>query len=148
MLNETAISALKSELRGELIEPNDTRYDAMRKVYNAMIDRKPRLIARCADAADVIAAVKFAREHKLPLSIRGGGHNAAGLGICDDGLVVDLSPIKFVRVDPKNALSLQAAEPCGEMLTMRRTHSGSRFQRASYRRPVWAVSRLAAGSVI
>jgi len=101
MLNETAISALKSELRGELIEPNDTRYDAMRKVYNAMIDRKPRLIARCADAGDVIAAVKFAREHKLPLSIRGGGHNAAGLGICDDGLVIDLSPMKYVRVDPK-----------------------------------------------
>ena len=62
MLNQTTIAALKSELRGELIEPNDTRYDAMRKVYNAMIDRKPRLIARCADAADVIAALKFARE--------------------------------------------------------------------------------------
>jgi len=101
MLNETAIAALKSELRGELIEPNDTRYDAARKVYNAMIDWKPRLIAHCADVADVIAAVKFARENKLPLSIRGGGHNAAGLGICDDGLVIDLSPIKYVRVDPK-----------------------------------------------
>jgi len=101
MLNETAIATLKSELRGDLIEPNDTRYDAARKVYNAMIDRKPRLIARCADVADVIAAVKFARENKLPLSIRGGGHNAAGLGICDDGLVIDLSPIKYVRVDPK-----------------------------------------------
>jgi len=101
MLNETAIAALKSELRGELIEANDTRYDAARKVYNAMIDRKPRLIAHCADVADVIAAVKFARENKLPLSIRGGGHNAAGLGICDDGLVIDLSPIKYVRVDPK-----------------------------------------------
>jgi len=101
MLNETAIAALKSELRVELIEPNDTRYDAARKVYNAMIDRKPRLIACCADVADVIAAVKFGRENKLPLSIRGGGHNAAGLGICDDGLVIDLSPIKYVRVDPK-----------------------------------------------
>ena len=101
MLNQTTIAALKSELRGELIEPNDTRYDAMRKVYNAMIDRKPRLIARCADAADVIAALKFAREHNLPFSIRGGGHNAAGLGICDDGLVIDLSLIKYVRVDPK-----------------------------------------------
>jgi len=71
MLNETAIATLKSELRGELIEPNDTRYDAIRKVYNAMIDRRPRLIARCTDVADVIAAVKFGREHKLPLSIRG-----------------------------------------------------------------------------
>jgi len=101
MLNETAIAALKSEFRGELIEPNDTRYDAIRRVYNAMIDRRPRLIARCTDVADVIAAVKFCREHKLALSIRGGGHNAAGLGICDDGLVIDLSPIRYVRVDPK-----------------------------------------------
>jgi len=78
MLSETAIGTLKSELRGELIEPGDARYDTARRVYNAMIDRKPRLIARCADVADVIAAVKFGREHKLPLSIRGGGHNAAG----------------------------------------------------------------------
>jgi len=101
MLNETAIAGLKSELRGELIEPSDARYDTIRKVYNAMIDRRPRLIARCADAADVIAAVKFGREHKLLLSIRSGGHNAAGLGICDDGLVIDLSPIRYVRVDPK-----------------------------------------------
>ena len=97
MLNETAIAALKSELRGELIEPNDTRYDAMRKVYNSMIDRRPRLIARCADVADVITAVKFGREHKLPLSVRSGGHNAAGLGVCDDGLVIDLSLIKVSR---------------------------------------------------
>src|SRR4029434_7414309 len=70
MLNETAIAALKSDLRGELIEPNDTRYDAMRKVYNSMMDRRPRLIARCADVADVITAVKFGREHTLPLSVR------------------------------------------------------------------------------
>src|SRR5262245_44937598 len=77
MLSETTIAALESELRGELIEPSDAKYDAARKVYNAMIDRKPRLIARCADVADVIAAVKFSREHKLPVSVRGGGHNAA-----------------------------------------------------------------------
>jgi len=101
MLSETTIAALKSELRGELIEPGDAGYDGARKVYNAMIDRKPRLIVRCADVADVIAAVKFSREHKLPISVRGGGHNAAGSGVCDDGLVIDLSPIKYVHVDPK-----------------------------------------------
>src|SRR6516165_11958686 len=101
MLSETTIAALKSELRGEVIEPGDPGYDAARKVYNAMIDRKPRLIVRCADVADVIAALKFGREHKLPISVRGGGHNAAGSGICDDGLVIDLSLIKYVRVDPK-----------------------------------------------
>jgi FAD/FMN-containing dehydrogenase len=97
MLSETTIAALKSELRGELIGPGDAGYDAARKVYNAMIDRKPRLIVRCADVADVIAALKFSREHKLPISVRGGGHNAAGSGVCDDGLVIDLSPIKYVR---------------------------------------------------
>ena len=101
MLSEATIAAFKSGLRGELIEPGDASYNAARKVYNAMIDRKPRLIVRCADVADVIAAVKFGREHKLAVSVRGGGHNAAGSGVCDDGLVIDLSPIKNVRVDPK-----------------------------------------------
>jgi FAD/FMN-containing dehydrogenase len=101
MLSEATITAFKSGLRGELIEPGDASYNAARKVYNAMIDRKPRLIVRCADVADVIAAVKFSREQELPVSVRGGGHNAAGSGVCDDGLVIDLSPIKNVRVDPK-----------------------------------------------
>src|SRR6185295_13257134 len=66
-----------------------------------MIDRRPRMIANCVDAADVMTAVNFARENKILVSIRGGGHNAGGLGVCDDGLVIDLSPIKYVRVDPK-----------------------------------------------
>src|SRR5215471_20801741 len=101
MLNESQISAFKASLRGELIAPGDARYDEARAVYNAMISRRPRLIARCADAADVMASVNFAREQNLPLSIRGGGHNAAGLGVCDDGLVVDLSLIRYVTVDPK-----------------------------------------------
>ena len=101
MLNETTIATLKSSLRGELIEQRDASYDTARKVYNAMIDRRPRLIARCGDVADVIAAVKFGREHKLVVSIRGGGHNAAGLGVCDDGLVIDLSRMNYVHVDPK-----------------------------------------------
>lgn len=94
------ISEFKSRLRGELIEPSDARYEEARRVFNAMIDRKPRLIVRCADVADVIAAVNFGREHELRVSIRGGGHNAGGLGVCDDGLVIDLSLIKYVRVDP------------------------------------------------
>ena len=86
MLNVTAIAPLKSSLRGELIEPNDARYDEARKVYNGMIDRRPRIIARCVDVADVIAAVNFGRENRLLIAIRGGGHNAGGLGVCDDGL--------------------------------------------------------------
>src|SRR5438309_4952513 len=93
-------SALKASLRGELIQPNDEGYDAARKVYNGMIDKHPALIARCADVADVIAAVNFGRENNLLVSIRGGGHNAGGLGVCDDGLVIDLSLIRYTHIDP------------------------------------------------
>src|SRR5512138_3621613 len=100
-LPEPAIADLKSRLRGDLIRPSDAAYDAARKVYNGMINRRPGLIARCADVADVQTAVKFAREQKLLVSIRGGGHNAIGLGVCDDGLVIDLSAMRYVRVDPK-----------------------------------------------
>src|SRR2546425_12461670 len=93
-------SALKASLRGELIQPNDEGYEAARKVYNGMIDKHPALIARCADVADVIAAVNFGRENNLLVSIRGGGHNAGGLGVCDDGLVIDLSLIRYTHIDP------------------------------------------------
>ena len=101
MLNENSIADFKANLRGRLIEPGDKDYDDARKVYNGMIRKKPRMIARCADVADVIRCVNFARENDLLVSIRGGGHNAGGLGICDDGLVIDLSPIKYTRVDPE-----------------------------------------------
>ncbi len=89
-------------LRGELIQPSDNSYDEARKLYNAMIDRRPRFIVRCADVADVIASVNFARENKLLLAVRGGGHNGAGFGSCDDGLVINLSRMKGIRVDPAN----------------------------------------------
>ncbi len=101
MLSGATITTFKASLRGELIEPGDQSYDTARKVYNGMIDRRPRLIARCADVADVITAVNFGREHKVLVAIRGGGHNAGGLGVCDEGLVIDLSPMRYVRVDPK-----------------------------------------------
>lgn len=95
-----AVQELASRLRGELIQPSDTIYDSARKVYNAMIDKHPVLIIRCADVADVIAGVNFARECGLTLAVRGGGHNGPGLGVCDDGLVLDLSRMKGIRVDP------------------------------------------------
>src|SRR5262245_52822405 len=101
MVSEAAIDAFKSGLRGELIDPPSPTYNAARKVHNGMIDRRPRLIVRCADVADVIAAVNFGRDQKMLVSVRGGGHNAAGLSVCDDGLVIDLSLIKYVRVDAK-----------------------------------------------
>ncbi len=88
-------------LRGRLVRSTDADYDDVRALYNGMIDKRPRLIARCTNAADVVAAVDFAREHKLLLAVRGGGHNGPGLGSCDDGLLVDLSMMKGVRVDPR-----------------------------------------------
>ncbi|MDM0052240.1 FAD-binding oxidoreductase [Variovorax sp. J22R115] len=101
MFNEVPLDAYKAQLRGSLIQPDDAGYDEARKVYNAMIDKRPRLIARCADVADVIASVNFARDNQLLLAVRGGGHNGGGLGTCDDGLVIDLSRLRGVRVDPK-----------------------------------------------
>ena len=98
---EMTVEELKNRLRGGIIQPGDDGYDDARKVYNAMIDRRPALIARCVDAADVIAAVNYGRENDMLTAIRGGGHNGGGLGICDDGLVIDLSGIKYTRVNPE-----------------------------------------------
>ena len=100
MQDATGIANFKAGLRGQLIEPKDEGYDAARSLYNGMIDKRPRLIARCADVADVISAVNFGRDNDLLIAIRGGGHNGPGLGSCDDGLVIDLSAMKGVRVDP------------------------------------------------
>jgi FAD/FMN-containing dehydrogenase len=99
-LQQEAIQNFRSQFRGTVYEPADAGYDEARQVYNAMIDRKPRLIAKCTGVADVMAAVRLAKENDLRVSVRSGGHNAAGLGVCDDGLVIDLSPINYVRVDP------------------------------------------------
>jgi len=96
-----SIDRLGSAFRGELIQPTDRDYDAARKVYNGMIDKRPRLIARCVDAADIIAAVRYGGERGMLTAIRGGGHNGGGLGTCDGGLVIDVSRMKGVRVDPE-----------------------------------------------
>jgi FAD/FMN-containing dehydrogenase len=101
MCNRADITNFKASLRGELIERNDPRYDEFRKLYNGMIDKRPLLIARCVDAADVVRAVNFGRDQHLLVAVRGGGHNGPGLGSCEDGLVIDLSPMKGVRVDPQ-----------------------------------------------
>ena len=99
MLQDNAIAQFRAQLRGQLITPADDGYAAACKVYNGMIARKPALIAKCADTADVIAAVRFGHEGGLRVSVRGGGHNAGGLGVCDDGLVIDLSLIRYAHVD-------------------------------------------------
>jgi len=97
---ETARRELGSAFSGQLIGPEDAEYAEARKVYNAMIDRRPALIARCTSADDVAEVVRFARNHQLDLAVRGGGHNGAGLGTVEDGVVIDLSPLNEVQVDP------------------------------------------------
>jgi len=94
------IQEFASSLRGRLIRPGDADYETARKVYNGMIDRHPALIAHCANVADVIRSVNFGRDNDVAVAIRGGGHNVGGLGTCDDGLVIDLSSLRGIRVDP------------------------------------------------
>src|SRR5579885_2511758 len=99
-LDDAAAAALRARFRGALLRPGDAGYDAARSLWNGMIDKRPALIARCTGAADVIAAVTFARERHLLLAVRGGGHNVAGTALCDGGLVIDLSAMRGVLVDP------------------------------------------------
>jgi hypothetical protein len=115
-IDQAASSRLESDFNGDLIAPGDDRYDEARKVYNAMIDRRPGLIARCAGASDVTAAVDFARNEGVLVSIRGGGHNAGGLGVCDDGLVIDLSEMREIEVDPqRKTVRVQGGATWGEV---------------------------------
>lgn len=97
--------ALHVDLPGEIIRPGDTTYDEVRAVFNRMIDHRPLAVLRCREAADVARGVTFAREHDLPLSIRGGGHNVAGHAVCNDGLMLDLSRMKDLRVDPDRRIA-------------------------------------------
>ena len=101
MIDSSTVYDLKSRFGGELIVPGDQQYDAARAVFNATIDRRPALIARCAGPDDVMQAVNFARQENLLLSVRGTGHNVAGFAVCDDGLVIDLSHMKAITVDPQ-----------------------------------------------
>jgi FAD/FMN-containing dehydrogenase len=100
-LGEAVVERFGSGLRGELLRPGDSSYEEARKLWNGLIDKRPALIARCAGVADVIDSVNFARENELLLAVRGGGHNVAGNAVCDGGLVIDLSPMKGIRVDPE-----------------------------------------------
>ncbi len=100
VVEETAIQQLKASLRGELFRRGDDNCDEIRKVWNGMINKHPAMIVQCAGVADVINAVNFARTHKLLVAVRGGGHNVAGHAICDGGIVIDLSRMKSVRIDP------------------------------------------------
>ncbi len=100
MIAESALSELRKSLRGQLLFPGEQAYEEARKIHNAMIDRHPAVIVRCAGVADVMAAVKFARSQGIRTSVRGTGHNVAGISLCDDGLVIDLSAMKGIHVNP------------------------------------------------
>lgn len=101
-LSLEAIDSLRASLRGEVVTEQDPAYEQARSVWNASIDRRPALVIRCRGVADVRNGVRFAREHQLPLAVRGGGHNIAGFGTCDDGIVLDLRAMTGVRVDPES----------------------------------------------
>jgi FAD/FMN-containing dehydrogenase len=100
MFSESLIQKLRESLKGDLVTPQDSGYNEARKVYNAMINKQPGCFAKCADVADVITCVNVARENNLLLAIRGGGHNAGGLGVADNALVIDLSNMKGIHIDP------------------------------------------------
>jgi FAD/FMN-containing dehydrogenase len=115
-MDDAAIRDLRASLRGPLLQPADPGYDTARKIDNAMIDRRPALIARCAGVADVLGAVRFARKHGVLVSVRAGGHNVAGNAVCDGGLVIDVSPMKGIRVDPGGRTAqAQAGVTWGEL---------------------------------
>jgi len=114
-LDDLVLDKLGGRLRGTVVRPGDPDYDRVRKVWNGMVDKRPALIARCAGAADVMECVRFAREHDLLVSVRGGGHNYAGKSVCEGGLMIDLHPMKGLRVDPARRIaSAQAGLRLGE----------------------------------
>src|SRR5687768_4581565 len=111
-----ALDQLQETFRGEVLGPDDVGYDEHRKVWNGSIDRRPGLIARCTGVADVRAAVRFARDRDLLVAVRGGGHSFPGLSVCDDGLLIDLGPMKGIRVDPDAGTArVQAGTLLGEL---------------------------------
>jgi FAD/FMN-containing dehydrogenase len=115
-LDQAALRELAASFRGQLVRPGNPDYDAQRKVWNGSINRRPALIARCSGVTDVSAAIRFARRSELPLAVRGGGHSFPGLSVCDGGIVLDLGPMKRIRVDPENRkVTAQAGALLGEL---------------------------------
>jgi FAD/FMN-containing dehydrogenase len=127
MISESASQKFRESLRGQSFCPRENSYDSARSVPNAMVDRRPAIVARCAGAADVMACVQFARAHELLVSIRGGGHSVAGKSVCEGGLMIDLSAMKGIRVDlARRTVRAEAGLTLGEF---DRENKGSGWQR-------------------
>ena len=123
ILDESTIPVIRGRFEGHLLEPGDDGYDDARTVFNAMIDRRPRLIVRCQGAADVVAGILLARESGLPLAVKGGGHGVNGHAVCDDGIMLDLSPLKRIDVDPEaRVVRAQAGVNWGELDAATQSH--------------------------
>src|SRR6478672_5604199 len=132
ILDESTIPVIRGRFTGELLEPGDDDYDDARTLFNAMIDRRPRLIVRCTGAADVVAGIRLAREAGLSLAVKGGGHGVNGHAVCDDGIMLDLSPLKRIDVDPEARVArAQAGVTWGEFDAATQAHglatTGSRI---------------------
>jgi FAD/FMN-containing dehydrogenase len=126
-IDTTALGGLRANFLGELLSPDDSGYEVARRIWNGRIDRRPALIARCMGVADVMAAVRFARDGELPAAVRGGGHAVPGHALCDDGLVIDLSPMR-------GHASTWPAPPSGSRAAASTSTSTARAKRSGWRR--------------
>jgi FAD/FMN-containing dehydrogenase len=141
-----ATTQIISGFRGEVIAADHDGYDDARAVWNGIVDRRPRLIARCSGTADVATAVRFARDRDLEIALRGGGHNVAGTAVCDDGIMIDLSAMRAVTVDPVELTARVQGGALWVMSTMRHRYAVWPPQAASWATPELAASAWAAAS--
>lgn len=128
-------SELRDQVRGPVITPEDDEYEEARSVHNGMIDRRPAVIVRVANAGDVMTTVRYAADNDLKLAIRGGGHSGPGFGTVDDGVVIDFSGMRGVRVDPSACTARAEAGVTGAILTLPHMHSGLLRLAGSFRQP-------------
>ena len=141
-----SLTAFRASLTGDVLAPSDREYERARLCFNLLIDRRPAAIARCVDADDVATALAFAQQHEFEIAVRGGGHNPAGHCAVDDGLVIDLSRMRDVEVDPEAGSPLPRAAPPGSTSTPRPRRTAWSRPAASSARPASPDSPSAAGS--